>query len=59
MSTNIKEFFKSGDVIALICLLVVVALAVVIFGKIEYTPISVASDPIINIISSGSEIVRL
>lgn len=59
MDTNIKEFFKSGDVIALICLLVVVALAVVVFGKIEYSPISVASDPIINMISSGSEIVRL
>ena len=59
MDTNIKEFFKSGDVIAFICLLVVVGLAVVVFGTIEYTPISVASDPIINMISSGSEIVRL
>lgn len=59
MSANIKDLFKSGDVIALFCLLVVVALAVVVFGKIEYTPISVASDPIINMISSGSEIVRL
>ena len=54
MDTNIKEFFKSGDVIALFVLAVVVVVLVAVFGVIEYTPAVEAPEaqPIANLVKS-------
>ena len=58
MNTNIiKDFFKSGDVIAFIVLSVVVVVLVAVFGVIEYTPVTSEAQPIANIVS-GSQLVE-
>ena len=51
----IKDFFKSGDVIAFVVLAVVVLVAV--FGVIEYTPVTSEVQPIANLVD-GSQLVK-
>ena len=53
----IKDFFKSGDVIAFIVLSVVMVVLVAVFGVIEYTPVTSEAQPIANIVS-GSQLVE-
>ena len=58
MNTNIiKDFFKSGDVIAFIVLSVVVVVLVAVFGVIEYTPVTSEAQPIANLVN-GSQLVK-
>ena len=58
MNTNIiKDFFKSGDVIAFIVLSVVVVVLVAVFGVIEYTPVTSEAQPIANFVD-GSQLVK-
>lgn len=58
MNTNIiKDFFKSGDVIAFIVLAVVVVVLVAVFGVIEYSPVTPGAQSIVNPVS-GSELVK-
>lgn len=53
----IRDFFKSGDVIAFIVLTVVVVVLVAMFGVIEYTPVTPEAQPIDNVVS-GSQLVK-
>ena len=58
MNTNmIKEFFKSGDVIAFFFLAVVVVVLVAVFGVVEYTPVTPEAQPIANLVN-GSQLVK-
>lgn len=45
---KINNFFKSGDVVALVVLSVVVVVLVAMFGVIEYTPVTPEAQPIAN-----------
>lgn len=53
LTNKIKDFFKSGDVLAFFVLAVVVVVLVAVFGTIEYTPTASEAQPIINMVSSG------
>ena len=53
----IKEFFKSGDVIAFFFLAVVVVVLVAVFGVVEYTPVTPGAQPIANLVN-GSQLVK-
>ena len=58
MNTNmIKEFFKSGDIIAFFVLAVVVVVLVAVFGVVEYTPATPEAQPIANLVN-GSQLVK-
>lgn len=58
MNTNvIKDFFKSGDVIAFFVLAVVVVVLVAVFGVVEYTPVTPESQMIANLVN-GSQLVK-
>lgn len=57
MNINIKEFFKSGDVIAFFVLAIVVVVFVAVFGVVEYTPVTPEARPIENIVN-GSQLVK-
>ena len=60
MNTNmIKEFFKSGDVLAFFVLAVVVVALVAVFGVIEYTPTVSETQPIENMVTSGVTYINL
>lgn len=59
MLTNmIRDFFKSGDVLAFFVLAVVVVALVAAFGTIEYTPTVSEAQPIENMVSSGVTYVK-
>lgn len=58
MNTNmIKEFFKSGAVIAFFVLAAVVVVLLIMFGVIEYSPVTPEAQPIANLVS-GSQLVK-
>lgn len=58
MFTNmIRDFFKSGDVLAFFVLAVVVVALVAVFGVIEYTPATPEAQPIANLVN-GSQLVK-
>lgn len=60
MSTNIiRDFFKSGDVLAFFVLAVVVVALVAVFGVIEYTPTVSEAQPIENMVTSGVTYINL